>query len=42
MLLSVMEQNVESTVQDAEIKGNPVNLTAFFYSRFFKHSFEIT
>ena len=31
MLLSVTVQDVESTVQDLETKGNPVNLTAFSY-----------
>ena len=31
MLLYVIEQDVESTVQDIETKGNLVNLTAFSY-----------
>ena len=31
MLPSVTAQDVESTVQDVEAKGNPINLTAFSY-----------
>ena len=31
MLLSVTEQDVESTVKDIEAKGIPVNSTAFSY-----------
>ena len=31
MVLSVTVQDVESTVQDAETKGSPVNLTAISY-----------
>ena len=31
MIHSVTVQNIESTVQDVETKGNPVSLTAFSY-----------
>ena len=34
-MFSVTENDVESTVQDAETKGNPANLTAFSNWRFF-------
>ena len=36
MLLSVAIEDVESTAQAIEIRGNPVNVTAFSYGRFFK------
>ena len=37
-------QDVEFAVQDVKVKGNPVNLTAYSYWRFFwqEHSFELT
>ena len=35
MLFSVTAQDVELTVQDVELKGNPVYVKAFFHWRFF-------
>ena len=37
-LLSVSVQDTESTVQEVEINGNLVNLTAFSYGRFFNRN----
>ena len=43
MLLSVIVQDVESTIHDVEIKAIPVNLTIFSTCRFLKKdSFEVT
>ena len=38
ILLSITVQDVESTVQDTETKGNSVNLTEFSYLRFFNRN----
>ena len=38
MLLSVTVQDVESIVQDVEIKGNRVKLTEFSYYRCFNRN----